>query len=279
MVSNPIRIVKYVFIISRPRPINTAFYIFHPVSQNVIYLCMVYICYGTSIISITLYIIKEKIYFWTIFGQLLRSLIYQNYIGAFNGSQMSVIYTLATTIGFILTIWYLAILGSIITTNLYNPQIKTLDDMRKTNMKYNSDQNFSALDSKNEITDLNSSELYFFDTALLIHDSYTDFPNTQYYFYISDIISRYSLLRIEWFNSGSVIYRERFNFYINIAQDSGLYNYWKRSYDMIHSNIAIPGMKLRQIYYKNLRILDLNYFKYAFSSLILALVIYICIHL
>lgn len=178
--------------------------------------------------------------------------------------------------GFMITTWYSAILGSLITTNLYDPQIRTLDDMRKANMKYvyqMPKSEIEMLSFYNETSDLsiylNSAErkkylksLQSFTAGVISYTVMMDFPKIYEHYVLSDFVLEYYYLKAE-FNTYSRIYTLKFNEYLGLIHASGLYLYWKRNYDLYDESFFSFFFVPRNL--KKLRVLDLNFFVYPFA--------------
>lgn len=262
--------------IPKSRPINTKLYLIAPVSWKVIIFIISYVIYGSFIISLTFHIIKRKRDSWKIIDELIRSSLSQSFPWSKSGIQSSVIYFLCLILGFILTVWYLAILGSYITTNLYEKQVKTLNDMREAGMKYIYEKHYGleGLINFNESSDLAKIVTYEeFKTikdsqdprfALVINSNpYVSRLFTDYI--LSDFIFEENFLMFDWKQS-SGLYKAAFDRYIHLVKDTGLYNYWQLNYDLYRENILFIVLKNQDP--NILRILDLNFFFYPFLGMI-----------
>lgn len=277
--SNILEKYEFFVIIPKARFINDNLYIIKPISSSILVLICGYLLYGSIVFNLALFIIKEKIEFWKTFSQLLRSLLSQTFSKPFEGYQISFIYLLAIFLGYILTIWYSALLGSFFTTFIRESQISTLDELRESNIRIvlmcaSSYNTFSF----NEIVDL----LTFLPPnermpALEVANRSYGFIITTNEWEISSLSDNY--FKIKKFSLESTflrvsfhlhsIYKNRFNRFINIIQDSGLYNYWKERsyYDWLkieNEEIILPMRRNFTGKYHSRRILTINYFTFPF---------------
>lgn len=274
--SKPVIKIQIQIAVPKAQLINTKLYILKPMSSKVLILCLIFLIFESILLSLTLKIIKKQNNLLHLICNFLRALISQPFPWLSSGILLSSINMLTIIIGFIVTEWYSAILGSLITTNIYEQQIKTLEDMRKFNMKYvyafypNS---LSVIENLNESSDLASrvTEQHFKDilgstslkTGVVLENIGSEIHYKNYEFI--DHVLETNFLRIHLYNQ-HLMFKRRFDDYLDIVRDSGLFDYWNRNYDLYKHGflkmITSPANK------KMLRILNLNFFKYPFLGFI-----------
>lgn len=153
--SNILESMKVIVVVPKAGNLDHKFYVLKPFSLGVWILCLGYLLFGTSILYLTFVVIKKSFSFWLIFDQLIRTLIAQSFSIPISGILLSTIYLMVMLLGFVITTWYSSILGSFITTNLKESQIRTLDDLRKFNISILSDDiNIEYTMNFDEIKDL-----------------------------------------------------------------------------------------------------------------------------
>lgn len=281
--SNSLEKFDIVLIIPKADFINQNLYIIKPFSTSIIFLILGYLIYGPIIFNLTFFIINRKTKFWKIFSQLLRSLLAQSFSKPLEGPQISLIYLLGILLGYILTIWYSALLGSYFTTFIRESQISTLGDLKKSNISIaiSNVNNYYTAYGYRKISDLIALLPVNEETAALkaVNRSYgfiiwtyewesSNFPN--FYFKIKNFSLETTFIRIA-FHLNS-IYKTQFNQYLNIIQDCGLYNYWKEHsyYDWlkVENEEDISTIKRNiNIIENSRRILIFKYFTYPFLFL------------
>lgn len=172
-------------------------------------------------------------------------------------------------------------MGSYITTNLYDPQALTFDDMRRAKMKYvhpfpeetisgflnyNLSKDLAEGVSYNEYRDLILSKepksailiMDYMGLELFAKDSFVE----------TNLMLEQNFYRMRW-NKFNSIFKNRFNTYITVIKDMGLLDYWKRNIDLYEYGLFKRIKTVDEM--KVLRVLTLNFFKYAFIELLFGL--------
>lgn len=278
--SNTLEDISVFVIVPKSDFIDSSLYLVKPFSLILWICCFIYLILGSLIVFLTFYKTKKKIDFWKIFNQLLRSLLSQSFSGSLQGFQISFIYLLAILFGFIMAVWYSALLGSFLTTFIRKPQITSVEQLKASNLK--------ILHEEIDISQyFGYKELQDYFVICNVHDlkramwtgnrSYGHLvPSIMWklsslsekFIIIKNFNLETSYLRIIWrFNS---YYKKQFDRYINILQNTGLYNYWKelniRELSKFNiSDINFPFKNRLYIQSHILRILDLKYFEYPFK--------------
>lgn len=281
-------------IIPKASFIDPVLYVTRPFSIFLWTLCFVYLIYGSSVVAFSNHLIKKDSQFWTIFDQLLRSLLAQSFNNALPGLRMTVIYLLAIIFGFVITTFYSAFLGSFLTTYIRKPQISTLSEFKEANMKIiyegeyiNTTYGFEDIKDLLIRMMLEDKMLAIQDKnphlGIIFHSTSWEITNlNEKYVSLNNFYLEYNFIKLLF--PVSSMFKSRFNRYIEIVKETGLYNIWKRQlyYEarLISSNELLTMLKItfRGIE-DNRRILNINYFLYPFCFLIFVYMFCICVFL
>lgn len=258
--SNPLDTNDVLLIVPKASYIKRSLYITKPFPL-VIWL---YIIYGTLIFKITFYITKKDNEIWTIFNQLLRSLLSQTYSNPIPGFKFTIFYLLAMILGFITTIWYSTLLGSYITTYLREPQISTISELKRSNIKitslgYGLELTTGFEEIKDFFTILTNEELV--QALRTANQSYGHLISSRMLEF-SRILEQFSIIKdfklessfIQFYWKLTTIFKLRFNRYIGIIQDSGLYLHWKSNF--FYESFKYPNSVSSQILYGKRKLLE-----------------------
>lgn len=266
--SNSLEQVSLIIVISKPDFIQTYLYIIKPFSLLLWISCFGYLIFGSAVKFQTFKITKKNLSLWQIFDQLIRTLLAQSYSSTLTGFINSAIYLLEMLFGYIITVWYSALLGTFLTTYIREPYISTVNELKKSKFKIMVDSNiFNTTSGYDKIKDIMiDGDLKRYGAFVVSSMQWDLFGQLDNYYILKDFYLESSYLRhIFSFNS---IYKSKFNRYIGILKDSGLYNFWKRN-----SLIAMPDhdkaeyiaeLKSNFNYDDNLRVLNINYFLYPY---------------
>lgn len=131
----------------------------------------------------------------------------------------------------------MSFLGSILTTYVREPEIQSLDELKKLNIKTMASdpafRNFSGFeDIKNIIIEEENGT--FFENIVSLNRSFTYIVSSSYW-ELSNMSNSFYILKDFNFETTYLrhvlpfysIFKRRFNRYIEIVKDSGLYNFWK----------------------------------------------------
>lgn len=280
--SSVIDIIKFFIIVPKPNNIADKYYVLKPISLKVLGLSFGYLIYGSSLLSLTFYITKRQVSFWLILQKLLRALLAQPFTTNLKGFSISVIYFLAMFIGYVLTTWYSAILGSFMTTFLTESEIRTLEDLRKLNSsiyyyhlvlnrseRFNIIRNMAVHVSRNQMLQImDSRNRHGF---IVVSTEWEDRSLNKKFNILEDFILESNYVRI--FTKFGSLYKKRFHEYLGYVMDSGLYNFWKIKY--FYELFEIGSHEKRPTYKSesNLRILDIDFFIYPLGLLLVG---YLC---
>lgn len=216
---------------------------------------------------------------WILTSTILRATLSQSFPWSPEGVISYSVIILILVFGYIITTWFSTLLGTFITINLYEPQIKSLKDMRIARMKFvhpYRNENIEGMDNFNISSDLaefvsedefeeilNSNQSSF---GVLLENFGYDLVYKNYI--IMDFIMDYNFMSL--YLGYNPLYNSRINDYITIVKDTGLFDYWNKNYDLYKNGFV--KLTSKPLNYKFLRVLDLHFFNYPFKGLIWSLV-------
>lgn len=280
LLSNALAVSEYFIIIPKVKPTEKKLYLVKIFSVEIWISTLLLVLFGSAMFSIYERIIKKKqLTFWRMLGQLFRAALAQTfpYPSTYNCTQ--VIYFMFILFGYILTTWFNAILGSFVTTTLYDKQAMTFDDMRMQNIKFahfkhsfNSIENFK--DIPKDLFEVVSKEKYLtflytpneYAVGIESHMwSYVVVPMMEFHqntFYVrSDHVLETSLYRIQ--RSHISPYKETLDRFIDLVKDVGLFQHWCDTF-------YIEALKSKSGYYQyhvtetSIQVLQMDFFTYPF---------------
>lgn len=292
MMSNALDSSELNIFIPKAKPTEKELYLVKIFSIDIWILTLIFVLCASGVFSIHFWITKKNVQFGRTFCQLFRCSLGQCFPNPDTFSWTSTFYFIPLLFGFILTVWFSAILGSFVTTTLYDKQARTLDDMRIQNIKIATANNklpsevFENSDKFRDIavvTDLHEAENDSLDKnslnyALLFISHwwyYYKLPLMNFYSYqnhyiLSDFVVETSFLRVV-FDKNS-IFKEPVNRYIELVKDTGLLKHWC---DMAY--IEILQLKMHNYSFQteksSIQVLQLNFFTYPFYILAAGLIL------
>lgn len=291
-ISDTLEVIDGIVIVPVPKRINVKYYCVKPFTLSMWIGLAVAIVYFTSVISFTVFVLTGKLDLSYYFGKVIRSLVNQPFsFGLFKKvTWFPVHYLLLQLFGFIVCTWYLAILGSFMTADLYERPIDSYEELEKTDLKilYNKDAEwlfnymhgdirnylhlFEATNPKDFIKKINGFDQSYAYPITTDHWRNYFMPQMQFYsnirFRISKMIIGSVHLNLN-FNSDS-IYKERVNRFLQLIKDTGLYKHWSEQ-------VFLENMRLK-VYEEHFHLkhleqrsnaLGLNYFQLIFMGWIL----------
>lgn len=289
--STVLEIMPWLIIVPVSKPLPIEYYIFKPFDGIVWFLIIL------TVISIS---VIAKGNFLVNFCDFLRATLSQSYI--FHSiSKTSKWHIMCVGFGFIFTTWYISLIGSFVTTNLYNKPLKTFEDIRKSGLKILIDNqaeiSFSEISQNFDIFQI-ISRVKFFQHGNLNNDSYgyleygdrweyyfkprMAYDNRQYFRATGLVVSYFP---ISFQMKINFIYREKFNRFLNLIRDVGLYQGWTKKSFTEAINYKLKGvLKLCKAYDFNpqfnfadkvsskelpkIRVLEIKYFMYILIMII-----------
>lgn len=131
-IATPLFISKTLIIVPFAQPISAYKYFLRPFESNLWALIIVTLSYMTIVLSL---INRLQLGFWeagVFFLKSLQSFLYLPCrLPRWGAMQKFLMYAILTLTGFIISNLYMAFLSSILTTNVYESQIETLDDLKQ----------------------------------------------------------------------------------------------------------------------------------------------------
>lgn len=276
---------SYLVITPKSKYISSFLYITKPFLLSLWIMLAAYLIFGTTILVLSNRIVNRNIEFWKIFDQLFRSLLGQSYVDPIPGFHMNIVYLLIMIFGFIITIFYNSFLGSLLTTYKRNPQISTLHEFKKNNMKIMDEGKFLNTTfgykyiedilfpvKRDDVYKILSSEdnSYGYVMNSVLWDT-INFSNN--YIILKDFHLESNFLRLMF--PVFSIFRKPFDRYIDLVHESGLYEIWKQNvnyeiFNILDEYILARLKKSRKINKDDRRILNVSYFIYPLSFLVIS---------
>lgn len=257
--------------------IRKSLYIVKPFSVQLCILFLVFVLYGSITLSLAIFIIKRENIFWKLFDHFLRSLLSQSYPNPLPGLQITIIYLLAMFMGFVMVVWYSALLGCFLTTYIREPQVSTLAEFKKANFKLilGSEQQINTTVGYNEVKDIITHKS--FEQIMEIVNAkigtyghivssgtWEAYPERDDYFILKDFIFESNFVSFRF--PLHSLYKNRFHRYVHLIYDTGLYEFWKsriseESFEAFDNYKSILFSRIH-IDTSNRRVLNFDYFLY-----------------
>lgn len=267
----------YLFLaLPKPDFIANYLYLIKPFSKLLWVSCLGHLTIGSIILLSIVKILKRKYNFWMIFDHQLRTLLAQSYLQSLKGFQ---VYLLAMFFGFIITVWYSSVLGSFLTTYIREPKVKSIIELKELKIKIGMAKiNFQNTYGYKEISDIiievTDDEMYRNlvtlnrSCAVIVNKGFWELSNLSNSFYrMENFYLENTFLRHIFHNNS--FYLKRFNRFIGIVKDSGLYEFWKEriSYEMPRADKSKFIIPVQTKETSDVRVLKLNYFLYPFWTI------------
>lgn len=224
-------------LIPKAKPIEKKLYLVKIFAPGIWISTLFFIFYASAILSAYEVITRKKTTFWRTFCQLFRSSLGQSFPYPTTFNMLSMFYMITVFFGFILTVWFSAILGSFVTTTLIDKQARTLEDLRMQNIKIaiqTKNRDLEMFYGFNEIQDLTVNRKIQDEDAVLVPSDVWHYAIAPVMFkksgerqYIkSDIIVERAFLRVPLPYQINSIYKSRINRFIGLIKDYGIYLHW-----------------------------------------------------
>lgn len=274
--SDDIYFLDIIIVVPKSKPTKKELYLVKIFSIEIWMLTLIFVVFASGAFSLYQMIFKQEITFWRTFGQVFRSSLAQSFPGNRISSLMIATFFMITILfGYILTTWFNAILGSFVTTTLFDRQARTLEDFRTQNIQIawpklgaRSRQIFASM---NEIQDLIIEQEIFDEGkahAKVVSEHVWDYViapvenkiDGTSEFVKSDIIVERSFVRVKY--KIDSVFKEQINRFIGLVKDVGLYQHWcDIAPKEILESLGNPSAKQEQ---NPIQVLQLNFFTYAF---------------
>lgn len=248
--STVMELIPWLIIVPEPTHLAPHKYIFQPFQPTV--WCLILLV----VVAISL---VAKGSFWRNFCDALRTVLSQSY--NLNCHRWSPSWhMLLILFGFIMTSWYYALMGSFVTTTLYETPLNSLEGIRKSGMKILTDDNTDALNLHPGISKYKSvfesvprqqffRESYWFNKTV----GFLEYGDRWEYYYKprmlhcnhkifrkTDIVVTH--LPIVLFLKDNFILKDKFNGFLDVIRDVGLYQHWTRGAFTEAINYKLKGM-------------------------------------
>lgn len=197
--------------------------------------------------------------FWKNFSDVLRAILLQSF-RFHSKSWSSSLHMLLVIFGFIMTTLYNALIGSFVTTTLYEKHLNSLEDIEKSGLKILVDDNENLLNSFPNISKFrnvfeNVSRTQFFNQSYYFNNryGYLEYGDRWEYYYKprmrhvkrnvfrkTDIVVTY--FPVQLIIKDDFILKAQFNRFLDIIRDVGLYQHWTRGAFTEAINYKIKGI-------------------------------------
>lgn len=241
--------------------------------------------YGSSLLALTMKVINEGVDFWNHFNDILRLIICQpiNTQSLRRMRGLFLFYIFNQTLGFIIVVWYSAILGSFLTTYIYGKTICSFVDIRAANLKilfpkldFNILTNFEGIKDNldlfemTDITKMNHlrNHLDIGYAYVTLNDHWNHFALPQMRFYNDERFKATKILLakgIAFMNiNHDSVYKARLNRYIHIIKDVGLFQLWCEKVFMENLKHSVSMQLMTKSKDNVVKVLEIGYFEYLF---------------
>lgn len=290
-VSDDIDFNDLIVIVPKAKPTKMELYLVKIFSLEIWILTFIFVFFASGAFALQQRIAKKKVTFWRVFGQIFRCTLEQSFPWPPTYDLTSIFYCICIWFGFMLISWFNAILGSFVTSTLYDKQVLSLEDLKKYNIKIGLNATFSVenLERYKDIEDLmvyhaDSHYLEVGEQAAIMSDFSWDHvivplkrKMKQARDYVkSDIIIE--KLHLRAFHRHNSPYQERINRFIGLIKDRGLFKYWCALNPKDHSDKILSGVP--PVYEEDpIKVLQLDFFLYPFciwgAGLILSFIVFL----
>lgn len=292
--SNVLGVVRNLVIVPSPKPINRMNYPMRPFGMAIWLVLTIFIFYSGFLVHFGLYLKEADTDFGLYLESILRAILSQSY--PLHSKQkilfLTFVFTLIEIFGFMMTLWYSAMLGSFVTTTLYDSPIDSLDDIRKSNLKILLGdsygyllQQYVGIESYRDLFLLYPlKEFRRFKLELNEAFAYVE-ASDRWMFYLKPRQQFYGVERFRAINKNLLsaasyinlnhdsVYKPRLNYFLQISKDVGLFNRWcdRTFLDTLIYNIFKKPIISNEHHYKR-KILTVNFFKMLFLGWFIGIV-------
>lgn len=233
-------------IVPSPEKLNRKFYPFKPFTPEIwliIVGLLIYNAFFLTFVRRTTHHVDATQIFWYYFGNIQRALFAQPYFYSEPARNFMKIHVLIILLGFILTTWYNALLGSFLTTTLTETPIRSVEEFASKNLtimmvdvifdsvkRRKQFKKYLPYSRKNINLTVSNMEQFNKKYAYLISKAtWNSFYVPQMNFYRDNrftILEKISNGPSFMLHAGNSVYKERLNRFIYLTFDTGLYKHW-----------------------------------------------------
>lgn len=256
---------------------DRSLYFIRPYNNKVIVLIMVLIIYT----PILLHILKGRS-FWQDLSDTFNAVLSTSFNIHKKEEYFMVkfVFTILILFGFVLVNWYSALLGSFVTTFMYEKPLKTYEDIKKSGLKIvvNDEDwdhlNTSGFTSHDIFEKMESSKAFMLQENFTTSYGYAQYGD-RWQFYFTPTMKFRNFIKFLKTDIGlgqyylrlnvrhDSIWIQELNSFIHRIRAFGLYNHWTESSYMDFLYLTLPYFKKPKIE-ESVRALELNYFKFVF---------------
>lgn len=295
--SYPLEMLNIFAVVPSAKTLDPWLYPFEPFSIEIWMALTVLVFYTTFLIKLSN--LEDCLETGDYFTRILRLYLAQPIKIWNNHPTLWVFYILTIMFGFVINVWYAAILGSFMTTYLNEKPINSLEDLKARNIELICPNLPEYNTSFRKIPEIKKN-LHMFsfrpfeETAHMLNSlndryAYLEDSNHWKYFMLPqmDYFKDHRLERLEtnfrtyflnFFFKFNSLYKNRLNRLIFLLKDVGLYQHYADSvfidnlkFKFLDLNYSIRTQK------KKVRVLEVSYFIYIFLGWILGIIISACV--
>lgn len=292
--SHILEFTEILVIAPSPNRLNSRLYFIKPFDAAIWMGLGIVVFYGTSFLTLTMWLTRRQGHFWYIFTDVLRLILTQplsfHSMKRFKG--LSLFFILIQGLGFIIILLYSTILGSFLTTYIYERVIKTFPDIRAANLKilfpvmdFNPLYSFEGIEENLDLFEprdvyslfilRDQLDQRFSFVELSDHWEHFAVPQMRFFndqkFRKTEIVLSQSLSFIN-INHDS-LYKESLNRFIHLIKDYGLYKFWCEKVFMENLKYKVSMEVIVKTKEDIVHVLSLRYFQYIFAGWIGGLVL------
>lgn len=276
--SNPIEPYKVFLVFNSPGQIDMDSYSTRPLDHNSWICIIVFIFYASILYTVSRRLIKINKSYWASFSIVLRGILAQSF-----EMERTLVCIIVVVFGFMLTICYSALLGSYLTTLIYEDPLEDWSDVVEKNLTVMIMETFNKENIRNNIPELGMYKDYikYVPSQNRLYYGPVDpnralIGNTGFWKYMMELQMKFYNTRIyrrSKFNFGRSFlfiyhehhlkYKYRLNYFLALIKETGLYNYWCSQ--AVYENLKYkfyPNLTIRQESAVN--ILTVRYFRKIF---------------
>lgn len=266
--SEPLERDDALIIVPAPRPLKEMQYPYRPLENTTRLVCIFLLFYTTGLMTLSLRLAdyENRPSFLELLFDIFRAILSQSFTMKIRGFFASCYYIIIVEYGFIFTLWYCAILGSLITSVLYEEPIESLSDLREAKLTVvKPDFYMFPIDKLRGMRLIPERESrgnihYAYGKTSLYWNYYLQpmmqFYRNQVFIAMKEILgSSFAFI----FRHHTCIFKKELDRFLQLSKDTGLYIYWCERFFVEFFQYNKKSFNFH--FHEKKRILSLNYFR------------------
>lgn len=285
-ISSILGIINNYVIVPSPKPTDKMNYPVKPFAIAVWLLLFIFLFYSSFLIDCGLLLKEGKTDVGLYSECILRAVLAQSF--PLHNRQkpafLSIVFLIIEIFGFIVTLWYCAVLGSFVTATLYDPAIDSLEGIRRSNLKILLGdsygyllQKYVGIESYHDLFSLYPlQEFRRLKAELNQNYAYVE-ASDRWIYYLKPLQKFYGVDKFRTISNNLLsvasyinlnhdsVYKKSLNRFLAISKDVGLFDFWcKRTFlDSLIYNIYRKPMGQNTSHGKG-KVLTVQFFKIVF---------------